>query len=60
MREERIQKCDKVIEQLRQIVQMPKLQKIIDRNKEEISLLAKSLQSDLLVFLKRSASNQIT
>lgn len=42
-REERVLKYDKVIEQFKIIVQMPKMQKLIDRNKDDLSDLAKRL-----------------
>ncbi|KAM3141022.1 hypothetical protein pb186bvf_006823 [Paramecium bursaria] len=58
-REERVAKCDKVIDQLKIIVQMPKIQKIIDRNKEEVSQLAKKIQIETIPFLKKVVQNQM-
>ncbi|CAD8067034.1 unnamed protein product [Paramecium sonneborni] len=58
-REERIQKYDRVIEQFKIIVQTPKLQKIIDRNKEDISDMAKKFQIEIVGFLKKINQNQM-
>ena len=52
-REERIAKYDKIVEQLKSIGQMPKLMKLIERNKEDASELAKKFQYELLGMLKR-------
>ncbi|CAD8100190.1 unnamed protein product [Paramecium primaurelia] len=52
-REERIAKYDKIVEQLKQIIQMSKLTKLIERNKIEVSDLAKKLQIEMLSLLKR-------
>ncbi|CAD8155271.1 unnamed protein product [Paramecium octaurelia] len=58
-REERIQKYDRVIEQFKIIVQTPKLQKVIDRNKEDLSDLAKKFQIEVVGFLKKVNQNQM-
>ncbi|CAD8153114.1 unnamed protein product [Paramecium octaurelia] len=58
-REERIQKYDRVIEQFKIIAQTPKLQKIIDRNKEDLSDLAKKFQIEVIGFLKKVNQNQM-
>lgn len=42
-REERVSKCDKVIESFRSILTMEKVQSIIDRKKEEVSDSARKL-----------------
>ncbi|CAK65864.1 unnamed protein product (macronuclear) [Paramecium tetraurelia] len=56
-REERIQKYDKVIEQLKIIAQMPKMQKLIERNKDELTELAKKLQLETAGLLKKINPN---
>ncbi|CAK75740.1 unnamed protein product (macronuclear) [Paramecium tetraurelia] len=57
-REERVAKYDKIVEQLKQIIQMSKLTKLIERNKEEISDLAKKFQIEMLGLLKRINQQQ--
>ncbi|CAD8152637.1 unnamed protein product [Paramecium pentaurelia] len=58
-REERIQNYDRVIEQFKIIAQTPKLQKLIDRNQEDLSDLAKQFQIDVIGFLKKVNQNQM-
>ncbi|CAD8057045.1 unnamed protein product [Paramecium primaurelia] len=58
-REERIQKYDRVIEQFKIIVQTPKLQKLIDGNKVDLSDLAKKFQIEVVGFLKKVNQNQM-
>ncbi|CAD8063132.1 unnamed protein product [Paramecium sonneborni] len=58
-REERIQKYDRIIEQFKILVQTPKVQKIIDRNKEDLSDLAKKFQIEVVGFLKKVNQNQM-
>ncbi|CAD8205484.1 unnamed protein product [Paramecium pentaurelia] len=57
-REERVAKYDKIVEQLKQIIQMSKITKLIERNKEEISDLAKKFQIEMLGMLKRINQQQ--
>ncbi|CAD8103798.1 unnamed protein product [Paramecium sonneborni] len=58
IREERVSKYDKIVDQLKQIIQMSKLTKLIERNKEEISDLAKKFQIEMLGLLKRINQQQ--
>ncbi|CAD8142562.1 unnamed protein product [Paramecium pentaurelia] len=56
-REERVQKYDKVIEQLKIISQMPKMQKLIERNKDDLTELARKFQLDIVSLLKKINTN---
>ncbi|CAD8067805.1 unnamed protein product [Paramecium sonneborni] len=52
-REERIQKYDRIIEQLKIIAQMPKMQKLLERNKDELTEMAKKLQLEVFEMMKK-------